>query len=484
MNTLKLEDLLNLVEKYNPDAIEMVKKAYDYASIKHEKIFRESGEPYIIHPLNVAHTLAKMHADQATLCAGLLHDVLEDTNSTKEELIELFGEEIYCLVDGVTNITDLDKTKQQFANERKIVQSFMKDVRIIIIKLADRLHNMETLEFKPPKKRINKSIETLELYVPLAHKIGAYEIKRRLEDLSLFYLEPDEYKKVEYQRNMLIADTEKWVEEMMAKVEKALKDKGINRELKKVIMNVYGIFRRTKTKSIYGIEDLIMIKTIVDTIDNCYIALGVIDGLYRTKPGEIKDYIGSPKNGIYRSLHTTVFSPSLTNSNDLLVKFIVRDNEMDRISDYGFSAYWDKYKGDAREKMQKDIKNRYELVSSFSETSDDKDDKAFVTALKRQLFENQIYVHTSDGTIISLPKGATAIDFAYYIHSDIGNNAVTAIINGEELPIQTKLNDRDRIKIITDYEHSSGPDESWLDFVETSTAKKMIKQYLSSKKRR
>lgn len=478
MNKITILDLLKLVRSYNPKAVEDVKKAYEYAEEKHKNQTRKSGELYIIHPLNVAYILAEMHADEATLCAGLLHDVLEDTDASEEELKDLFGEEITMLVSGVTNIRDLDKNRQEFINERKIIESLTKDVRIIIIKLADRLHNMRTLQFKDRESQVKKSIETLEIYVPLAKRIGCYDIKRELEDLSFMYLEPELYKKTEASRDEVLKDNEYWINEMLKKVHRLLNDKKIPNDLKLAVMNIYGIYRKTREgKSIYSINDLVMIKAIVDTIDSCYVAMGAIHSLYLPKDEAFKDYISNPKDYIYRSIHTTVNVPD----SDLLVKFLIRTSEMERISIYGLPAYWDRYRGKGIAEMQRQL-NDSNLVGLFSDMSEEyPDDLEFILGLKKENFVGQIYVRTTRGNNIALPEGSTVIDFAYRIHSDVGNKMISAVVNGEVVELDYVLKDGDRVRIVTD-DKSDGPNEEWLKKAITTTAKRMIKKALNKKK--
>ena len=336
MSNLTLDDLIRKLKEYNPEAIAMVEKAYKYADFLHEGQYRQSGEPYIIHPLNVAYILSELSADQDTICAGLLHDTLEDTETTKEEITSLFNPEVAKLVEGVTNISNMPfstKQEQMNANNRKIVTSIMEDVRIVIIKLADRLHNMRTLEFKSEAKQIEKSLETLNIYVPLAYYIGAYRIRNELEDICLSYLKPDEYKRIEDLRTNIEIENRDNLNEIVKKIKDLLDDKGIPNEIKIRIKNVYGIYRKIKDgHKIEDVHDLLILKTIVDSVDNCYRTLGVVHSIYNPINDKFKDYLFNPKTNMYKSLHTTVFVPPK------LVQFQIRTFEMDKVDSFGLTT--------------------------------------------------------------------------------------------------------------------------------------------------
>ena len=360
-----------------------------------------------------------MHADSDTICAGLLHDTLEDTNATKEDIASLLNKNIANLVDGVTKISKLNfssKKAQHLANTRKIVTGITEDVRIIIIKLADRLHNMRTLQFKTPFKQQENALETMEIFVPLAYYIGAYRIKSELEDLSLRYLKPDTYLTLEEKKQKLEFLYEPYLKEMLFKIQMLLNNNNIPNEVK------------IRTKNIYGIN-------------------------------------------MYQSLHTTVFGP-----NDQLVQIQIRTFAMDKVASFGLATYWDIVK-DAREIMQQDLKEKYQFFKSLVEINKVfGDNQEFILQIKKELFTDKIYVYTTKGEVVELPKGATPIDFAYKIHTDIGNTMVGAVVNEEHVPIDYELKNKDRVKIITD-ELSFGPREEWLDKVVTTRARKKIKEF-------
>ena len=476
MNNIMLQDLLNKLEEYNPDEVEIVKKAYEYADTLHKGQMRQSGEPYISHPLNVAYILADMHADKDTVCAGLLHDTLEDTNITKEDIVHDFNQNIANLVDGVTKLSKMNfstKQDQNYANTRKIITGITEDVRIIIIKLADRLHNMRTLEFKSEFKQKESALETMEIFVPLAYYIGAYRIKSELEDLSLQYLKPDMYKKIEERKIKIEEISNSCLKEMLYKIETLLKDRNIPNEIKVRTKNIYGIYKRlNEGHKLSDIHDLLSLKIMVDEIENCYLTLGLIHQEYHPINDKFKDYICNPKTNMYRSLHTTVFGPD-----DRLVQTQIRTFDMDKVASFGLTAYWDEQKGKARDVMQENLKQRFQFFKSLTEiNSMFGDNQQFVNQVKSELFADRVYVYTTKGDIIELPKGATAIDFAYKIHTDIGNTMVGVFVNDEYVPVDYVLQNKDRVRIVTD-DLSFGPREDWIDKAQTSLAKRKIKEF-------
>ena len=475
MNNITYEDFIRKVEDYNPDAVPMVKKAYEYADILHAGQFRQSGEPYIIHPLNVAYILAELHADQDTLCAGLLHDTLEDTNITKEEITRDFNSEVAKLVDGVTKISKMPyytKAELNNANTRKIMTSVMDDVRIIIIKLADRLHNMRTLQYKSEFKQKENSLETLTLFAPYAYYIGAYRIKSELEDLSLKYLNPDKYKEIEEIKNKAEQESKDCLAEMCQTIESLLEFENIPNEIKVRTKNIYGIYKRLEEgNKITDIHDLLSLKIMVDRVKNCYITLGLIHSQYHPINDKFKDYIYNPKTNMYRSIHTTVFGPE-----DRLVQTQIRTFDMDRIASLGLPAYWENKKGEARKEMQKELSEKLQFYKSLKDIDESLTDDEFVLKVQEEVFSDKIYVYTPKGEIKELPKGSTVIDFAYSIHTDIGNTMEKVIVNDEEVPFDYVLKTKDRVKIITN-KNSVGPNKEWLDSVKTTRAKKKIKEY-------
>ena len=476
MNNVELQDLLDKLKEYNPNEIEIVKRAYEYAANLHSGQTRQSGEPYISHPLNVAYILAEMHADRDTVCAGLLHDTLEDTNITKEDISHDFNQNIANLVDGVTKLSKMNfssKQDQNYANTRKIITGITEDVRIIIIKLADRLHNMRTLQFKSEFKQKENSIETMEIFVPLAYYIGAYRIKSELEDLSLKYLKPDMYKQIEERKIRLEQTSSYCLTEMLSKIERLLRDNNIPNEIKVRTKNIYGIYKRlSEGHRLSDIHDLLALKIMVDSVENCYRTLGMIHSEYHPINDKFKDYICNPKTNMYRSLHTTVFGPD-----DKLVQTQIRTFDMDRVASFGLTAYWDEQKGKARDVMQEDLRQKFQFFKSLTEiNSMFGDNQQFVNQVKSELFADKVYVYTTKGDIIELPRGSTPIDFAYKIHTDIGNTMVGAFVNDEYVPIDYVLQNKDRVRIVTD-DLSYGPREDWVDKAHTSLAKRKIKEF-------
>ena len=476
MNAITRHDLLDKLKEYNPAEEETVKKAYEYAANLHKNQIRQSGEPYISHPLNVAYILADMHADRDTICAGLLHDTLEDTNITKEDISHDFNQNVANLVDGVTKLSKMNfssKQDQNYANTRKIITGITEDVRIIIIKLADRLHNMRTLEFKSEFKQKENSLETMEIFVPLAYYIGAYRIKSELEDLSLQYLKPDMYKKIEERKLRLEESSNDCLKEMLYKIETLLNDKNIPNEIKIRTKNIYGIYKRlNEGHKLSDIHDLLALKIMVDEVANCYYTLGMIHKEYHPINDKFKDYICNPKTNMYQSLHTTVFGPD-----DRLFQTQIRTFDMDKVASFGLTAYWDEQKGKARDVMQDDLKQKFQFFKSLTEiNSMFGDNQQFVNQIKTELFADRVYVYTTKGDIIELPKGATPIDFAYKIHTDIGNTMVGVFVNDECVPVDYVLKNKDRVRIVTDI-LSYGPRKEWIDIAKTSYARKRIKEF-------
>ena len=476
MNNITIDDLLKKVSEYNIGAIHDVSEAYCYAELLHSNQIRQSGEPYINHPLNVAYILSEMHADCDTLCAGLLHDTLEDTNIKKEDIANKFNQNVANLVDGVTKLSKMNfssKQDQNNANTRKIITGITDDVRIIIIKLADRLHNMRTLEFKSEFKQKENSLETMEIFVPLAYYIGAYRIKSELEDLSLKYLKPDVYKRIGDEKIKLEETFDDILKEMLYKIKALLNDRNIPNEIKVRTKNIYGIYKRlSEGHKLSDIHDLLALKIMVDEIENCYIGLYLVHSKYKPINDKFKDYICNPKTNMYRSLHTTVFGPD-----DRLVQTQIRTFDMDKIASFGLTAYWDIEKGKARDVMQEDLKQKFQFFKSLTEiNSIFGDNQQFVNQVKNELFANKVYVYTTNGDIIELPIGSTIIDYAYKLDTNIGNTMIGAFVNDEYVPLDYVLQNKDRVRIVTN-ELSNGPEEKWLDIAKTSLAKSKIKNY-------
>ena len=477
MNNLTVNDLLSKVAEYNIEGLEMVKKAYYYAEELHKGQKRQSGEDYITHPLNVAYTLAEMYADTDTLCAALLHDTLEDTKITKEQIAIDFNDDVANLVDGVTKISRMNfatKQEQNLANTRKIITSITNDVRIIIIKLADRLHNMRTLQFKSEFKQKENAKETLLLYVPLADRLGMHIIKSELEDLSLKYYNSDAYQRVRDIRMKIDEDTKQCREEMLQTINKVLTNANIPHELKIRTKNIYGIYKRLEQgQKLSDIHDLLALKILVDNVAKCYPTLGLVHDKYFPMNNRFKDYIANPKTNLYSSLHTTVFG-----AEGRLVQIQIRTFEKEKIASYGLTAFWNINKGNARNIMQEDLKNKYQFFESLVEIDQTfADNQEFVEHIQQELLSPRVYVYTKKGEIIELPSGSTAIDLAYKIHTELGNKMVGATVNDNPVDCDYILHNKDRVRIITD-DLSLGPNIGWLDKVKTTKAKRQIKAYV------
>jgi len=470
---ITVDELLHNISSYNPNESELrvIRKAYDYASYLHEGQTRQSGEPYVTHPLNVAYILSDMHADTDTICAALLHDVLEDTTANKEDICSLFNEEVAKLVDGVTKISKMNfssKAECNLANTRKIILGLTEDVRIIIIKLADRLHNMRTLEFKSEFKQKENSLETMEIFVPLAYYIGAYRIKSELEDISFRYLKPDKYLELLDKMEKSNISNNCCLDEMFFDINDILSCNEIPHEIKVRTKNIYGIYKRLEEGHKLGdIHDLLSLKIMVDEIKNCYVAMGLIHSKYKPINDKFKDYICNPKTNLYSSLHTTVFGPD-----EKLVQTQIRTFDMDKVASFGLTAYWDIHKGDARRVMQENLKTKSQFFKSLTDINlMFKDNQDFVTQIKSELFADKIYIYTSNGRVIELPKGANIIDFACY--SGIEHILVGAKVNDELVPIDYKLKNKDRVITIVD-DLSFGYRSDWIDKANTTFAKKKL----------
>ena len=476
-STITIFDLIKKVELYDEEAIDIITKAYNVANEAHLGQVRQSGEPYISHPLSVAYILASMNADSDTICAGLLHDTIEDTKITKEDIKKEFNEDVANLVDGVTKISKLNfssATDMDLANTRKIITSITEDVRIIIIKIADRLHNMRTLEFKSEFKQKKISLETLELFVPLAYYIGAYNIKREMEDIALKYLKPELYKEIEEKRNSIVDKCQDSLEDMLEKISFMLEEKKIHNSMRIRIKNIYGIYKKMQDNyKISDIHDLLSIKVMVNSIEECYQVLGLVHSKYSPINEKFKDYIFNSKTNMYRSLHTTVFG-----ENDKIVQIQIKTFEMDNIAENGLTAYW-KINGEekARDLMQEDLKKKYQFYKSLKEINKKfNDNEDFIKQVQSELFSNKIYVYTSKGEIKELPKGSTIIDFAYKIHSEVGNTLEKAKVNGIYVDLDYVLKNKDRVQIITN-PLSNGPKKDWVDKAITTYAKRKIKEF-------
>lgn len=474
LNNLSINDLLRAVREYNEDIVYTVKKAYDMASTLHQNQYRKSGEPYIIHPLNVCYTLALMHADCDTLCAALLHDTLEDTHVTKEEIAKEFNENVAELVDGVTKISNstYNVGSDNDATTRKIILGMAKDIRIIVIKLADRLHNMRTLEFKSPDRQEKISLETMHLYVPLARIIGAYEIKYELEDIAFKYLKPNDYLKTEEERNRLIDTSKSTLDTMSFNIGNLLEQKDIPYTISSKVKNIYGIYKRINKLGDYPDKhDLVSLKICLEELQNCYLALGLVHKLYHPLNEKFKDYICNPKANMYQALHTTVFAP-----NDSFVQVQIKTTFMNYVSTYGLPSYWH-YMGDmARYKMQEDLTNKINFYDSIKGIDElfPYNTPAFLNHVEQEIFKN-IHVFNSKGCVIYLPSGSTIVDYLLTVYKDKAIHVDNVSINGSlSSNYGQVLNDGDIICVALN-ENKVADTTNWETIAKTSLARSLIK---------
>ena len=474
------DELIASVKKYHPSTdISMIEKAYKIAYEAHEGQKRKSGEPYIIHPLCVAIILADLELDKETIVAGLLHDVVEDTVMTTEEITKEFGAEVALLVDGVTKLGQLsysaDKVEVQAENLRKMFLAMAKDIRVILIKLADRLHNMRTLKYMKPEKQKEKARETMDIYAPLAQRLGISKIKVELDDLSLKYLEPEVYYDLVEKIALRKTERQKFVDGIVAEVRAHIEKAGIKAQIDGRVKHFFSIYKKmvNQDKTLDQIYDLFAVRIIVDTVKDCYAALGVIHEMYKPIPGRFKDYIAMPKSNMYQSLHTTLIGPE-----GQPFEIQIRTFEMHRTAEYGIAAHW-KYKenitGTVMQKEEEKLSWLRQILEWQRDTSDNKEFMNFVKT-DLDLFAEQVYCFTPAGDVKNLPSGSTPIDFAYAIHTAVGNKMVGARINGRQVPIDTKLNNGDRVEIITS-QNSAGPSRDWLNIVKSAQAKTKINQW-------
>ncbi len=476
-----LQELMNIIKKYNPtNDAEIVERAYNYAVKAHDGQKRVSGEDYIIHPLEVAKILAELNMDNITIAAGILHDVVEDTKCTYEDCKSLFGEEIAMLVDGVTKLGKLEyktKEEQQAESLRKMFIAMAKDIRVVLIKLADRLHNMRTLKYMPPEKQKEKAKETMEIYAPIAHRLGISKVKWEMEDLALRYLEPKEY----YELVEKVAKKRKEREDEINHVMEILKEKftevGIEAHIEGRPKSFYSIYRKMyyQNKTFEQIFDLTAVRIIVDTVKDCYGVLGIVHTLWKPIPGRFKDYVAMPKPNMYQSLHTT-----LLGSDGQPFEVQIRTWEMHRTSEIGIAAHW-KYKEGKTSQSEFDEKLKW-LRQMLEWQNEIKDTREFMETLKVDLFTDEVYVFTPKGDVVDLPVESTPIDYAYKIHSQIGNRCIGAKINGRIVPLDYKLQNGDIVEVITSAV-PNGPSRDWLKIVKSSQAKNKIRQWFKKEKR-
>ena len=475
------EVLVGLVKKYHPsDDISMIEKAYRTASEAHKDQYRRSGEHYIIHPLCVAIILAEMQLDKESIVAGLLHDVVEDTVMTSEELEKEFGPDVALIVDGVTKLEKLqyneDKLEFQADNLRKMFLAMAKDIRVIMVKLADRLHNMRTLQYMPPHKQVEIARETMDIYAPLAERLGISKVKVELDDLSLKYLEPEVYYDLVDKIAIRKSEREKYVQGIVDEVSEHLRNAGIKFSIDGRVKHFFSIYKKmlNQDKTIEEIYDLFAIRVLVDTVRDCYACLGIIHAMYKPIPGRFKDYIAMPKANMYQSLHTTLFNP-----NGQPFEIQIRTYEMHKTAEYGIAAHW-KYKEGADGKKVKDQEaEKLAWLGQILEWQKDmSDNREFLSTIKSDMniYSDNVYCFTPNGDVKVLPAGSNTIDFAYSVHSAVGNMMIGARVNGRLVTNDYELNNGDRVEIITS-QNSRGPSRDWLNIVKSPQARNKINQW-------
>ena len=481
MPAVRLEDIVERIQNYNPDAdVDLLRRAYIFSAKVHQGQTRLSGESYLNHPIEVAAILANLKLDAATVAAGLLHDTIEDTTATPDELKVMFGEEVARLVEGMTKISRMElqsREQREAENFRKMIVAMAKDIRVILIKLADRLHNMRTLSHLSPEKQKRIAQETLDIYAPLANRMGISRIKIELEDLSFMYLNPEAYQALVQKVNQRRVERESYINELIAVMKRQLAEHGYKAEVKGRPKHFYSIYQKMQKQGIAfeDIYDLIAIRIITDTKANCYAILGLIHSLWTPVPGRFKDFIGVPKSNLYQSLHTTVIGPKGER-----VEFQIRTDEMHRIAEEGIAAHW-RYK--EKSAISQREEQQYAWLRQLLEWQKDVPDaREFMETVKGDLFPDVVYVFTPRGDVKELPQGSTPVDFAYSVHTDIGNQCVGAKVNGKIVPLKHVLRNGDKIEVITQTGHT--PSRDWLKFVKTSRARTRIKAWLKIDERK
>jgi GTP pyrophosphokinase len=478
---MEIEDLLKKIRSDMEDSdLDIVKKAYNLAEEAHEGQYRVSGEPYVEHPINVGYILAGLGLDIISISAALLHDVIEDTKFTREDIEEIFGNEVALLVDGVTKLTKLNfKSKEEHQAEslRKMFLAMAKDIRVVLIKLADRLHNMRTLEHLSREKQKFKSEETIEIYAPLAHRLGMSRMKTELEDLSFYFLKPDVYNELEKKLKENRSSRNKNIQKAIDTIRDKVEVQDLNAEIYGRSKHLYSIYQKMQRKEVdfSEIYDLTAVRILVENVRECYQVLGLVHEIWKPMPGRFKDYIAMPKSNMYQSLHTTVIGPG---GDPLEVQ--IRTHDMHKTAEYGIAAHW-RYKEGKTEKD--DYEQKLSWLRQLLEWQKDlQEPQEFMKALKIDLFEDEVFVFTPKGDVMSLPRGGTPIDFAYHIHTEVGHNCVGAKVNGKIVPLEYELENGDIVNIITS-KKSTGPSKDWLNFVQTSTARSKIKRWFKKQQR-
>lgn len=473
----RIEAIIQKINCSETDAAR-IRDAFDTADAAHEHQLRSSGEPYIIHPLAVAEILADLGLDPDTIIAGLLHDAIEDTNTTYAQIKQKFGVSVADMVEGVTKLTRMtyeSAEEEEIENLRKMFIAMARDIRVIIIKLVDRLHNMRTLMYRPPEKQRTKALETMQIYAPIAHRLGMNSIKVELEDLAIKYLDPVGYKEIVDYLEKNNKEGKSMLDAIMTRMKERLKEQGINAYVEGRVKQIYGIYRKVymMNRDIAQIYDIYAMRVIVDTIPQCYNVLGIVHELYHPMPGRFKDYIYTPKPNMYQSLHTTVIGRG-----GQPFEVQIRTWEMHNTAEYGIAAHW-KYKDNITKKGDEEI---FAWVRRFIENQQDNDSEEFFTDLRVELFADEVFVFTPKGDVINLPADATPIDFAYAIHSAVGNRMVGAKVNGKIVPLDSKLANGDIVEILTS-NSARGPSRDWLSIVKTGEARNKIKQWFKKERR-